>query len=69
MRRLSRREGHADKQAFNLDRNVFASMELRLLRENLVGRSVYSSNAKNTSLIVNNFQPANLSATEVDDVL
>ena len=46
-----------------LDRNVFASMELGSLRENLVGGSVYRRKAKNTRLIVNNFHFRNLIAT------
>ena len=46
-----------------LDRNVFASMELGSLRENLVGGSVYRRKTKNTRLIVNNFHFRNLIAT------
>ena len=62
-------KGHADKQAFNLDRNVFALVELRLLRETLVGRSVYRRERRITRQIVNNFKHANLSATEKRNVL
>ena len=62
-------KGHADKQAFNLDRNVFALVEVRLLRENLVDRIVYRRESANTRQIVNNFRHANLSATEKRNVL
>ena len=52
-----------------LDRNVFALVELRLLRETLVGGIVYMRERPNTRQIVNNFKPANLSATEKRNVL
>lgn len=42
-------KGHADKQAFNLDRNVFALCRQNRPRENLVSGSVYSFMAFNTS--------------------
>ncbi len=35
-------KGHADKQAFNLNRNVFAMCRQNRLRENLVSGGVYS---------------------------
>jgi hypothetical protein len=42
-------KGHADKQAFNLDRNVFAFCRQNCPRENLVSGRIYRFMTFNTS--------------------